>query len=61
MQQFRRILSDCWATYLKDVFERMARKPTDAELAELLPNVWLDANPTHRWEIADKRREEREK
>ena len=53
-------LVEPWA-YLKDVFERMAHQPTDAELTELLPDAWLSANPTRRWDIADKRRQEREK
>ncbi len=47
-----------WA-YLKDVFTRMACKPTDSELTELLPDRWLKANPDHRWEIAETRRNER--
>lgn len=47
-----------WA-YLKDVFTRMACKPTDSELTELLPDCWLKANPDHRWEIAETRRNER--
>ena len=47
-----------WA-YLKDVFARMACKPTDSELVELLPDRWLKANPDHRWEIAETRRNER--
>jgi len=47
-----------WA-YLKDVFTRMACKPTDSELTELLPDRWLKTNPEHRWEIAETRRNER--
>ncbi len=53
-------LFEPWA-YLKDVFERMAYQPTDAEITGLLPDVWLSANPTQRWEIANKRRQELEK
>jgi len=49
-----------WA-YLKDVFTKMAHKPTEEQLAQLLPDVWLKANPTKRWEIAEKRKAEREK
>ena len=48
-----------WA-YLKDVLDRLACQPTEDQLTELLPDVWLRANPTHRWEIADKRKAERE-
>ncbi len=52
-------LVEPWA-YLKDVFTRMAKRPTGDKLAELLPDVWLKQNPTHRWEIAEKRKTERE-
>ena len=47
-----------WA-YLKDVFTRLAHKPSTDQLAELLPDNWLKANPTHRWEIAQTRRNQR--
>ena len=44
-----------WA-YLQDVLTRLAAgvSPT-----ELLPNVWLQEHPKHRWSIADQRAEER--
>lgn len=47
-----------WA-YLRDVFERMAHKPKSNDLKKLLPDYWLKANPDHRWEIAEKRKDER--
>ena len=51
-------LVEPWA-YLKDIFDCMARGPSEAELTDLLPNVWLNANPDQRWEIAEIRRKER--
>ena len=51
-------LVEPWA-YLKDIFDCMARGPSEAELTDLLPNVWLNANPDQRWEIAEIRRNER--
>ena len=53
-------LVEPWA-YLNDVLEKLAHKPAKDQLTELLPDVWLKANPTKRWEIANKRKEEREK
>ena len=47
-----------WA-YLKDVLTKMPHKPSDDELAELLPDRWLMQNPNKRWEIADRRKNER--
>lgn len=47
-----------WA-YLNDVFQRLACRPTENELSQLLPDCWLSSNPAHRWIIADRRREER--
>jgi transposase len=47
-----------WA-YLKDLFERMACRPGEDELIQLLPNNWLIDNPKHSWEIAEKRKNER--
>lgn len=47
-----------WA-YLKDVFDRMACRPNENELLQLLPDNWLSDHPRQRWEIADKRRAER--
>jgi transposase len=47
-----------WA-YLKDVFDRLACRPSEDQLIQLLPDNWLTDNPNHRWEIADKRRAER--
>ena len=32
---------------------------TGAELEGLLPEVWLQSNPDHRWTIADRRKHER--
>ena len=49
-----------WA-YLKEVFTRLAYRPSPEELAKLLPDRWLSANPSHRWEIAQTRRDERKK
>ena len=48
-----------WA-YLKDIFTRLATQPTGDDLQALLPDRWLSANPAYRWNIADRRREERE-
>ncbi len=48
-----------WA-YLKNIFERLPHQPTGADLAALLPDRWLAVNPTHRWTIAQQRRDERE-
>ncbi len=48
-----------WA-YLKDVLTRLAYQPNEDELAELLPEIWLAANPNHRWEIAETRKNERQ-
>ncbi len=45
-----------WA-YLRDVLTRL---PAGAELATLLPDVWLRQHPQHRWNIADQRAEERQ-
>jgi hypothetical protein len=47
-----------WA-YLKDILTQLASQPTGEHLQSLLPDRWLSANPTHRWTIADRRREER--
>ena len=47
-----------WA-YLKDVVTRLAHKPSDDQLTELLPDNWLQANPDHHWHIAQTRRDER--
>ena len=44
-----------WA-YLRSVFSEL---PRGAELDDLLPDRWLAKNPKHRWEIADKRKQER--
>ena len=48
-----------WA-WLKDILTRLATQPTGDDLQSLLPDRWLSANPTHRWNIADRRREESE-
>ena len=52
-------LVEPWA-YLKNVFTRLADDPTGDQLTELLPDVWLNKNPIHRWEIAEKRKTERD-
>ena len=48
-----------WA-YLKDILTLMATQPTGDDLQSLLPDRWLATNPSHRWNIADRRRDERE-
>jgi hypothetical protein len=42
--------------YLRSVFTAL---PRGANHEDLLPDRWLAANPTHRWAIADRRKEER--
>ncbi len=49
-----------WA-YLKDVFEQMAQQPSEDQLTLFLPDVWIKANPTKRWEIAANRKTQRQK
>ena len=49
-----------WA-YLKDVLQKLAYNPSGQQLRELLPDRWLKSNPTHRWEIALRRKEERQR
>ncbi len=49
-----------WA-YLRELLGQLAAKPSPAELVELLPDRWLQANPSHQWKIAQKRREERKR
>lgn len=44
-------------SWLKDVLTRL---PAGVTPEPLLPDVWLEQNPTHRWNIADRRRKERE-
>ena len=44
-----------WA-YLKDVLTKL---PSNPELETLLPDQWLKDNPNKRWEIADRRQNER--
>lgn len=44
-----------WA-YLRDLFTQL---PSDPELTAFLPDRWLQAHPQHRWQIADRRQEER--
>jgi transposase len=53
-------LVEPWA-YLKDVLTRMPYQPSADELHALLPDHWLAANPQHRWDIAETRRDERER
>jgi len=56
-----------WA-WLRDVFTRLpllaaASSPAldPAALDELLPDHWLSAHPTHRWQINDLRQKERQR
>ena len=51
-------LVEPWA-YLKDIFNRLATKPSTDQLTQLPPDIWLQQNPSHRWEIAEKRKNER--
>ena len=51
-------LVEPWA-YLRDIFTRLAHPTSASQLTELLPDVWLTANPDHRWGIAEIRRKER--
>ena len=44
-----------WA-WLNNVLTQV---PRGAPLESLLPDVWLEAHPQHRWAIADRRKEER--
>ena len=39
----------------------LAELPRGIDLIELLPDVWLNRNPKHRWAIAARRRDERQK
>ncbi len=45
--------------YLRDLFTRLPAVTTPDQLDALLPDRWLQANPQHRWDIADQRKEER--
>ena len=49
-----------WA-YLKDVLTKLPYKPNNEQLHQLLPDQWLIANPDKRWEIAEIRKNERNK
>ena len=51
-------LVEPWA-YLRDIFTRLAHQVPTSQLTELLPDIWLTANPGHRWDIAQTRRKER--
>jgi hypothetical protein len=44
-----------WA-YLRDVLIKLA---AGVSPAALLPDVWIQEHPAHRWNIADERDEER--
>ena len=44
-----------WA-WLKDVLTKMPNKP---QRQELMPDKWLNVNPEMRWDIADRRKNER--
>lgn len=46
-----------WA-YLRDIFTQL---PLGSDPAELLPDHWLKRNPSHRWNIADQRKQERQR
>lgn len=46
-----------WA-YLQDIFTQL---PLGTDPEELLPDRWLQRNPSHRWTIADQREAERKK
>lgn len=48
-------LVEPWA-WLKDVLTRL---PAGERPEQFLPDVWLEANPKHRWNIADRRKDER--
>ncbi|TWT35033.1 Transposase IS66 family protein [Thalassoglobus neptunius] len=45
-----------WA-YLKDALTQLAHR---ANVESLLPNHWLATHPQHRWNIAERRKQERE-
>ena len=45
--------------YLRDLFTQLPTVTSPADLDALLPDRWLQANPQHRWDIADQRKEER--
>ena len=47
-----------WA-YLRAILTRMAFQPAAKDLVQLLPEQWLEVNPSHRWNIADPRKQER--
>ncbi len=49
-------LFESWA-YLRDAFTRLPQGLSDEQLLELLPDRWLQAQPEHRWSIAEVRRE----
>jgi len=49
-----------WA-YLKDTLHKLACKPSQDQLANLLPDRWLAQNPSHQSKIAQKRKAERAK
>lgn len=46
--------------YLRDLFTRLPAISTSDQLDPLLPDRWLQANPLHRWDIADQRKQERQ-
>ena len=58
------LMANCKATmvepwdWLKVVLIQL---PMGASLESLLPNTWLELHPHHRWNIADRRKLEREK
>jgi len=47
-----------WA-YLRDIFTRIPSRPSGTALTDLLPDRWLAEHPGQRWNITDRRRDER--
>jgi len=45
-------------SYLRDIFTRL---PLGTDPNELLPDRWLQENPSKRWNIAERRKQERQK
>lgn len=46
--------------YLRDLFTRLPAATSPGQFEALLPDRWLQANPQHRWDIADQRKQERQ-
>ena len=47
-----------WA-YLKDILTRLPTISDEQDLSNLLPDRWLESNPSHQWKIAQARKAER--